>query len=340
MNLLPRLERLRATRTVLVAGWVACLPGILLAGADSPAAPALAEWDGGSVSLGEFTDRMKVYWAQRDSGGVRSMTPESLRNTQLHFLEEWVAGEILMLEAPVAGVEVSGEEVEGYLASHFPDEAQRKVTLIHAMVYEKDFREHVRRLLLREKLGRKLRMDSPAAEQDFLQWKKVLPLDDDLAPAVPNANSDPPGERRCAYQILFSKEDEATQCVGRLKSASRDDFVAEARKHPDSPQSAQGGFMGCFRKGQLPDYLEEVVFRLKPGELSDIIQSSNGYHLILVQDYAAESHRVEASRESGLRRRWESEIEEKRVGEWLGAAMRKRQVRINSGLLEAPSAQP
>lgn len=304
----------------------------------------LAEWEGGAIGLAEFQDRLTVHWARRESSITSALGESTIKNAQRRLLNEWIAGEILSLEAATLGVEVSNEEVDARMSAHFPTENQRKATLIKAMVYEKDFREHVRRLILREKLGRLLVEKSPASDEEYQQWKSRLPLE--AIPEIPMLEPAGKGavkaeeERRCAYQILFPEEEEAVACAKRLQHAGKAQFVEEAAQHPNTPLADKGGFMGCFQRGQLPDYLEEVVFRLKPGELSDIIQSSNGFHLILVEDYKKDFEKMEAGREAALRNRWESEIEEQRLADWLADAMKKRKVKINAGLLDGLPPSP
>ena len=65
-----------------------------------------------------------------------------------------------------------------------------------------------------------------------------------------------------------------------LKQPSR--FEEIARSESISPEAANGGAMGFFEKGMLPQEMEEVVFSLKVNEISPIVESPYGFHLFKV----------------------------------------------------------
>jgi len=62
------------------------------------------------------------------------------------------------------------------------------------------------------------------------------------------------------------------------------DFATTARRFSQDPVSAsQGGDLGWFRRGQMVAAFEQVAFRLKPGVLSEPIETPFGYHILQVQ---------------------------------------------------------
>ncbi len=59
------------------------------------------------------------------------------------------------------------------------------------------------------------------------------------------------------------------------------DFQKMAREFSDDPGSAAaGGELGFFQRGELVKEFEEVAYQLQPGETSEIVESSHGYHII------------------------------------------------------------
>ena len=66
------------------------------------------------------------------------------------------------------------------------------------------------------------------------------------------------------------------------------DFAALAKKESDDTGSgAQGGDLGSFSRGQMVPEFEKAAFEAKPGELTPVVRTQYGYHVIQVQEHGA-----------------------------------------------------
>lgn len=86
---------------------------------------------------------------------------------------------------------------------------------------------------------------------------------------------------------LEEAKQKAREMLTDLKKQIEDgaDFAELAKKYSDDPGSAaQGGDLGWFGRGQMVPEFEEAAFSLQPGQVSDIIETQFGLHILKVED--------------------------------------------------------
>ncbi len=83
------------------------------------------------------------------------------------------------------------------------------------------------------------------------------------------------------------KKAEAQRILGELKKGA--DFAETARKFSDCPSKQQGGDLGFFERGRMVPDFEKVAFGLKKGQMSGVVETQFGYHIIKAVDRAAAS---------------------------------------------------
>jgi peptidyl-prolyl cis-trans isomerase D len=97
-----------------------------------------------------------------------------------------------------------------------------------------------------------------------------------------------------ARHILFklskdiSEEEEKKikeKALSVLKMANEgDDFAALAKEYSEGPTGEKGGDLGFFTRGRMVKPFEEAAFKMKKDEISDLVKTSFGYHIIWVED--------------------------------------------------------
>ncbi|MCK9217775.1 MAG: peptidylprolyl isomerase [Firmicutes bacterium] len=86
-----------------------------------------------------------------------------------------------------------------------------------------------------------------------------------------------------ASHILLETEDEAREILIRVNAG--EDFNALAKEYSIDPSVKENnGDLGYFRHGEMVEPFEEAAFSLKPGEISNIVKSQYGFHIIKVED--------------------------------------------------------
>lgn len=66
-------------------------------------------------------------------------------------------------------------------------------------------------------------------------------------------------------------------------------FAEVASASSQGPSAARGGVLGCFKRGILAKPLEEQVFRMKVGEISDVLTTKQGFVILQVTGHELES---------------------------------------------------
>ncbi len=104
----------------------------------------------------------------------------------------------------------------------------------------------------------------------------------------------PGGQLRARHILLQfpegatpAQEDSVRALADTLRNRllAGEDFAALAEEYSQDPGSApSGGDLGSFQRGQMVPAFEEAAFALEPGEISDIVQTSFGLHIIRVED--------------------------------------------------------
>jgi parvulin-like peptidyl-prolyl isomerase len=86
-------------------------------------------------------------------------------------------------------------------------------------------------------------------------------------------------ERVEVSQILLASEEKAVEILESLKDNDPEHFKRMAKLHSIGVEASRGGEMGVFAIGQLPDEMEKTIFTLEEGEVSQVLESSYGYHI-------------------------------------------------------------
>jgi foldase protein PrsA len=125
----------------------------------------------------------------------------------------------------------------------------------------------------------------PQLELRLIFDKMLAPTEDDLkAYYEKNKESFGTPEQVKASHILLKTKAEAEEVLQQLKQGA--DFATLAKeKSIDTGSKDNGGDLGYFGKGVMNEQFEKAAFALKKGELSGVVESPNGFHIIKVTDH-------------------------------------------------------
>jgi foldase protein PrsA len=117
--------------------------------------------------------------------------------------------------------------------------------------------------------------------------------------------------------ILVEKKEDADKLLADLKAGA--DFAAVAKEKSTDPGSKDnGGSLGFVSRGQgLDQAFEDAAFKLNKGELSQVVQSSFGYHIIKVTDKKEAVKANFEEKKADVRKNMVQEEVQTKASEWL-----------------------
>ncbi|EGT4906985.1 peptidylprolyl isomerase [Clostridioides difficile] len=88
----------------------------------------------------------------------------------------------------------------------------------------------------------------------------------------------------------------AEEALKEVKSG--EDFAKVAKKYSQDASASDGGKLGFFSRGQMVAEFEDAAFSMKKGEISDLVETQYGYHIIKVTDRINEQTSFEDAKET------------------------------------------
>ena len=221
------------------------------------------------------------------------------------ILNVMISQERVNQQAEKENITVTDEEVANEMSSYMQmienvDEYNKFME--ENGIDEEFLKNHFRQTLIFDKYRNKIMSETEITENDLRdyynthidEYKKEEIKASHILITTLNDMGEPLSEEETA-----KKESEAQDILARIKQG--EDFEALAKEYSDDKASASnGGDLGYFAKGVMVPEFEEAAFKLEKGQVSDVVKSSFGYHIIKVDDKREEITSYEDEKENIL----------------------------------------
>lgn len=249
--------------------------------ADLPA--VVARVDGESITRDELENAVRA--SERRAGSP--VPPEQRDEVFRGVLEQLIGYRVLGLEAQQRAIAVPDDDLNTRLAElrqRFPTEEAFTQAVTAQGLTPDTLRSAIRSDL---QVARMI-----AAEVDSKIAVQPQEVSDFYAQHPQEFEQ---GERVRASHILVgvpADADAATRAQARAKAESLvrearggQDFAALARENSQDGNASDGGDLGVFERGQMVPPFEQAAFTLKEGEISEVVETQFGYHVIKVAEH-------------------------------------------------------
>jgi hypothetical protein len=239
-------------------------------------------------------------------------------NLQLQGFERLVGREILEEQAEINGVVIGDEEAETefqslyalYLESQGLTEEEFELYFTAAggdmAVFLRDSRKGVRDQMLAERLENTVierptlsnaevaayfeeNRSSYETEEEVRASHILFGTSDAELQAYLDAHAEEyetdgqlPTIEEIHDQLIAAIRSEAEETLAELKAGA--DFAALAMERSTGPSAPSGGDLGWFQRGQMVEPFEDAAFALEKGEISEIVETEFGFHIIKLTD--------------------------------------------------------
>lgn len=231
----------------------------------------------------ELSDRIKTVTAQLEKQSTE-LPPQAVLEKQI--LERMITDRLQLQFAGQTGLRVDDNQVdktiERIAAQNKLDIPAFKKALAEDGITYRKFREDIRNEIILARLReREVENRINVTESE---------IDNFLSSQTASQNSD---EFEISHILIRAPDDTSPDDLKKLKTkaeqilselAAGKDFNQVSAANSDAPNALEGGKLGWKTSTQLPALFLEAVKELKPGQLSAILRSPNGFHILKLND--------------------------------------------------------
>ncbi|HUK55256.1 MAG TPA: peptidyl-prolyl cis-trans isomerase [Nitrospiria bacterium] len=285
-----------------------------------PSSPIVATIDEDNISLEEF----RTAFMEAKLEGPIDENSESVKELKRNILNEMIEQRLFLAEAGRLKLEVGPDELQQAIdrikGDYAPGEFEAMIQSQRTTLDQ--WKERLRKELLSQK----------AVNQAVPQTIRIS--DDEIQNYYREHPKEfvHPNEVR-ARQIVVANEETAKSL--RLQLTQGADFASLAKARSLSPDKEQGGDLGFFTRGEMPEEFD-IVFSLGVGKISPIVKTAYGYHLFKVEEQHPERPMSPAEAAERIRAQLTQERREKSFADWVAGLKGKARIRVNDQILYQP----
>lgn len=241
------------------------------------------------ITYNDLNERFNTVVKQLQKQGTRLPPQDEMRK---QLLERMINDSVLMQDAKETGIRIDDGTLDKTL-QRIADENSVSMTEFRRLLEQdgvrwQKFREEIRSELIMQRLReREVEGNINVTEAE---------VDTQIALEAREATTDL--EFRLAHILVLvpeqatsaqieAKRKRALLALGELRKGA--DFAQISAQYSDAPDALQGGNLGWRPSGRLPALFIEALSPLKAGEITDILRSANGFHIVKMLDKRGKS---------------------------------------------------
>ena len=283
------------------------------------------------IFLSELEEFGKRYFEEVQKNSSVSESREKVRQAKREVLDQLIEMKILDQEIKKRKVEVPERDVDAAVddivkRNNFTVNDLKMALAKEGMTYT-SYRERIRDDLGKMRLiSREIKSKIMIKEEDLRKVYKekiqefMIPLEVQVQQIFFTVARDSSKEQ------IAGVEKEAQAVLEKAKKG--EDFSELARKYSRSPEAKDGGVLGYFKQKELLPELDEAVFQMKIGEISRLVRSPDGFHILRVMDRKGGEPKPFLDVQNRLREEMMQAESEKQFKQWMKDLKEKAYIEI------------
>jgi len=278
------------------------------------------------ITLKEYNEALQPYLQKIEETYQGNDKAIVIKQTKDAILQRLIDNLLIEYEAKKRGTNIKDEEVMNVLKDMLTRQNLEMKDYLKKLAKEgtslEAVKSEIRSQLMRMRLMR-LEVKS-----------KILVSDQEIGEYYDRHRDEYEGKEavRIKQILLLISPNSSAAAVAKLKedagkiqkrALGGESFDALAAKYSQGPAAAQGGDVGFIEKGGMIPEIEKAAFSLPQGQVSHVIQSSVGFHIIKVIDKRGAGHKPITVVREEIKAKLEDEKLEKKYDEWI-TSVRKR----------------
>lgn len=247
----------------------------------------VAKVNGVTISSETFERNFEEYLRDNNINVGAIRYPQRLKEYKKELLDMLINAELVWQAAQqknIVATEMEISDAVSNVSSQFSSKVEFRQRLSVEGYTEESYQQHVKRMVSARKYLDEVGANAgDVAEQDIHAFYVENP-DKFRAPELVRA-------QHILLQLSSGVDNEAKQQVRNemeaiLKQARTGaDFAQLARQYSQDASAANGGDLGYFPRGRMVKPFEDTAFELNAGEISDIVETQFGFHIIKVIEH-------------------------------------------------------
>ncbi len=247
------------------------------------AADVVARVNGRPILRRDFDLAVQIQFRGRRPSNVGL---KELQAARAKVLEHLIENELLYQKASKTDGTVPDKDVDleyQKIRDGFPSVDDFSQTLRDNGVSEAEFRSQIRRTLIVTRFVEQVVVaDVRVTDDDVKHYYDQNPTEMARHEAVSLRQIVVHVAPDASVETRARARQKIEEILKELRSGG--DFAVLARRHSEGPEASKGGDVGILIKGKGPPAIEQAAFTLQPGQISDVIESRRGFHIIQVTE--------------------------------------------------------